>query len=178
MSLDEFIKREHAILWDLISLYNKIPNPFTYYQIDFFAHHWCDYYGEKTFRNKGFDGISKNALKKAKKYKLNCKDWKFFAYWKKNNDIVEGIKLFTAGNKYSPKDKLFHGEHHLPRSQIVGLLIKATSIKNMTEILSKSKFYIITSEENALLTEKHWSRNRPEDAYDQLGIDIIEDYWD
>jgi hypothetical protein len=62
MNRNEFVEKELNVLLNLIELYNQIPNEFTKYQIDFFAHHWCDFHGDRQF-NKGYDGYLKKHLK-------------------------------------------------------------------------------------------------------------------
>jgi len=175
MNIRDFEEKEYNILLDMILLHKQFPNKFTKEQINFFSYSWWDYAGTKSISN-GYKGISKSALEKVNKYGLNCKDWKHYDDWYKNNDIIKGIKLIAAGNSYSPQKKLFHSEHNLPCSQINKELMEASNINDIKEILSKSKVYIITSEENELLTKKGWSKKRPENAYEILGIEII-NYW-
>jgi hypothetical protein len=58
VDINDFVKLEIKILWDLILLYRKIPNLFTEEQIGVYSHHWCDYKGDRRFK-RGYSGISK-----------------------------------------------------------------------------------------------------------------------
>jgi hypothetical protein len=189
--LDKLEKEEMKILWDLILLYRRLPNVFTYEQIGVFSHFWRSY-KEAGKYNRGYSGISEKAKERAKSLGLPIETWRYYKDWIKHNTNWKeqsndahiqiaatdtGKKLYSDGGRYSPEKKIFHAEHHLPRSQITQMLIDdAKGIEDVKEILSESGFYIITSEENRLL-EKEWRSKRPLDAYDRLGIKIDYDFW-
>jgi len=66
-------------------------------------------------------------------------------------------------------------EHHLPKRQVMDELLGMPEWddKEALAILSKCHCYWITRDEDKKLKQKKWAIKRPNNAYETLGIDII-----
>ena len=121
--------------------------------------------------------VSVEAVKELKRQKIppsaieNIK-WPF----KDCSSYVEKIGKKHLFTNRSP-DKIFHFEHNIPAGQAAEMLLaldlKAPDIDDsIKKILSLCTLCLITLCEDKKLNKK-WKNERPEDAYKQLGIELM-----
>jgi hypothetical protein len=129
--------------------------------------------------------ISEQALALAKKKGIAPEDLKKieWPYKSPGSGVPEAIRpLFTdSARGKEGSQKIFHFEHHLPAAQLAALLVELDPAapdtdSRITGILENCALCIITAEENGKLTQgdgkQSWTKERPEKAYDQLGIKL------
>ena len=101
-------------------------------------------------------------------------------YKSPGDGVPEKIRpLFTnsaKGNEGS--EKIFHFEHHIPASmganELLEINLNSPDVdKKIKAILGKCRLCLITKEEDDKLTKQKWAKERPPNAYEQIGIKLI-----
>lgn len=77
-----------------------------------------------------------------------------------------------------PGRKIFHFEHKIPIIQIIENMLRCRSVSGIVKQMNKIEIAIILKAEDKKLNEGKdgvsWRNKRPDNAYEQLGIELIE----
>lgn len=78
-----------------------------------------------------------------------------------------------------PKRSIFHYEHKIPLGQIINDIMDCDNVEDIAKNMKRTEIAWILKEEDKLLNKgldgQSWRFVRPENAYEQLGINLIKE---
>ena len=126
--------------------------------------------------------VSEEAVKSLKKNNITSEVFEKITWpWKlPGHGVPEKIRpLFTdSAQRKTGSEKILHFEHNIPASQatemLLGINLNSANVdKEIKNTLACCTLCLITVEEDAKLTKNGWTKKRPPDAYEKLGIKLM-----